>query len=902
MSNDPEYLVAVHEFKGRSDDEISLQKGDQILVLENDKGFGDGWYIGRNLSSNKAGLFPRVFTTNLILPTPAPLTGSASSPSATLSPSKKTEPSPSNSNSYSNNLPYNYSHNGSVTDTLTDIDEAISEINNGSRSDLADSTPLHTTIPTQQVHQNLHANQVEQTPEIYSYSNVQSWTPAMVQQYFLSRGYDPLVCQCFANHNITGTILLELDLAYLKEIDITSFGTRFEISKEIKQLNQLARNSTSSQNTAITSQPFNNYPPPTPVSNTSSIIRNSVGSGAPTSPNLLMSPPQFKRQSVLRTAKDNTTLNSYLAGAPMSPPYQPFPNSTESRNSNSHKKDPSFDPNWVHPATIKQRQEQDRKLRANSTRVPKGNSNDNLDNLQTPKGKKGGRVRSSTISTTDQYFYDNQESPDRPAMPSPLAFQLAAPKNQSFVEATQRQLQTHSRQGSKDTIRGTDSPYTASKHAHSTSSLGLSEFRFLNKIDASTDDLTTEQDRSSSYPNIHNPLPVPEKDTHLSQEPPSYSEKELPNPLDFPQSKKEFIQSEGEPKEGKRVGTDPTFARSTTPDSSDGRPKRSSTSAGQKKKNKPTLRSSSSHSNLKSKQAFSSSKQKTSAFQAGINFITPADASKTASYSGWMNKRGTVAVGTWKARFFCLHGTRLSYFTSFNDTSEKGLIDLTSHRVMAVGDSDDKFVALYAASVGAGRYCFKVVPPVSGTRKGLTFTVPKVHYFAVDTREEMRGWMAAIVKATIDRDDTVPVISSCVTPTVPLVKAQELFAEARAKEELNRAKVMAAADTTMFGGQINASWLNGFGQYGDDGLPSTPDSPPTTSSVKSAETGSTNNTGSSLAKGVSKLSSPEDSFNQQQPNVSGTGANSSSQDGGRHMTTKTAGLRVNTEMNNGTAP
>lgn len=42
---DPEYLVAVHDFKGRSDDELTLRKGDQVLVLENDKGFGDGWFI-----------------------------------------------------------------------------------------------------------------------------------------------------------------------------------------------------------------------------------------------------------------------------------------------------------------------------------------------------------------------------------------------------------------------------------------------------------------------------------------------------------------------------------------------------------------------------------------------------------------------------------------------------------------------------------------------------------------------------------------------------------------------------------------------------------------------------------------------------------------------------------------
>jgi hypothetical protein len=43
--DEPEYLVALHDFKGRTDDELSLKKGDHVLVLENDNGFGDGWFI-----------------------------------------------------------------------------------------------------------------------------------------------------------------------------------------------------------------------------------------------------------------------------------------------------------------------------------------------------------------------------------------------------------------------------------------------------------------------------------------------------------------------------------------------------------------------------------------------------------------------------------------------------------------------------------------------------------------------------------------------------------------------------------------------------------------------------------------------------------------------------------------
>jgi hypothetical protein len=183
----------------------------------------------------------------------------------------------------------------------------------------------------------------------------------------------------------------------------------------------------------------------------------------------------------------------------------------------------------------------------------------------------------------------------------------------------------------------------------------------------------------------------------------------------------------------------------------------------------------------------SSKKGKTSAFQEGIQEISPDEAIKTASYSGWMSKRSGNTL-SWRSRYFTLHGTRLSYFTSLKDKKEKGLIDITAHKVMpAEQDSstnNDKYIALYASSTGSGRYCFKIVPPAPGFKKGLTFTQPKTHYFAVDTQDEMRGWMKALMTATIDIDDSVPVVSSCSTPTVSLSKAQELLAKAREETKM----------------------------------------------------------------------------------------------------------------------
>ena len=135
------------------------------------------------------------------------------------------------------------------------------------------------------------------------------------------------------------------------------------------------------------------------------------------------------------------------------------------------------------------------------------------------------------------------------------------------------------------------------------------------------------------------------------------------------------------------------------------------------------------------------------------------------------------------------HGTRLSYFSSTTDTRERGLIDITAHRVVPAKE-DDKLVSLYAASTGKGRYCFKLLPPQPGSKKGLTFTQPRTHYFAVESKEEMRGWMAALIKTTIDIDTSVPIISSYTTPTVSLSKAQEMLAEAREETMLREQEML----------------------------------------------------------------------------------------------------------------
>jgi hypothetical protein len=52
-------LVVIHDFVSRSDDELSLAKGDRVELIEKDDDFGDGWFLGRHMGNARTGLFPQ---------------------------------------------------------------------------------------------------------------------------------------------------------------------------------------------------------------------------------------------------------------------------------------------------------------------------------------------------------------------------------------------------------------------------------------------------------------------------------------------------------------------------------------------------------------------------------------------------------------------------------------------------------------------------------------------------------------------------------------------------------------------------------------------------------------------------------------------------------------------------
>ncbi|KAK7429626.1 hypothetical protein QQZ08_003821 [Neonectria magnoliae] len=205
-------------------------------------------------------------------------------------------------------------------------------------------------------------------------------------------------------------------------------------------------------------------------------------------------------------------------------------------------------------------------------------------------------------------------------------------------------------------------------------------------------------------------------------------------------------------------------------------------------------------------------KKETSAYTRGLLKIGPKEAMKDADYSGWMRKKSSNLMTTWKPRLFVLKGRRLSYYYSEDDDQEKGLIDISFHRVLPA--DNEKLTGLHATITSAvsgqnmptnlndtevldkgddAVFIFKLVPPRAGLSRAVNFTKPTVHYFAVPNLKLGRLWMAALMKATIDRDDTKPITTTYQQKTISLAKAKQMRHRPPALMNLEESAEAAAA-------------------------------------------------------------------------------------------------------------
>ncbi|ORZ06865.1 hypothetical protein BCR42DRAFT_456204 [Absidia repens] len=117
---------------------------------------------------------------------------------------------------------------------------------------------------------------------------------------------------------------------------------------------------------------------------------------------------------------------------------------------------------------------------------------------------------------------------------------------------------------------------------------------------------------------------------------------------------------------------------------------------------------------------------------------------------GWLHKQGDK-YRTWNKRWFVLKGSNLFYFKGPKDIRMKGIINLRGYRIV----TDER--------IYAGKFCFRA-----------QHDRERCFYFYTDTEASMKAWMKTLIKATITRDFTAPVLSSSTIPTVSLDAARRM--------------------------------------------------------------------------------------------------------------------------------
>ncbi|EPB83337.1 hypothetical protein HMPREF1544_09927 [Mucor circinelloides 1006PhL] len=219
-----ETVYAVHNFEAENDDELSFQIGEKVFVIQKDDGFGDGWWKGENIRG-QIGLFPMNYITfeqphqqiiDLLTPSTSDSTNTTTSAKKPMHIDtnlldNETSESPSVRSSYSFTCPISSS-------STTGPSTSSTHSNSG-------GVALRRSIVNTLFLPSLRST----TPEDWDIDQVEIWLNAM---NFGS------IATNFKLQEITGDVLLELNMNSLKELDIPTFGKRFKLHTAINALRE----------------------------------------------------------------------------------------------------------------------------------------------------------------------------------------------------------------------------------------------------------------------------------------------------------------------------------------------------------------------------------------------------------------------------------------------------------------------------------------------------------------------------------------------------------------------------------------------------------------------------------------------------------------------------------------
>ncbi|EPE29521.1 SH3-domain-containing protein [Glarea lozoyensis ATCC 20868] len=739
-----------------------------------------------------------------------------------------------------------------MNETLSVIDEHITDMN----------SPHHSAVLSERRGTNdsgseysshidhrlsyINGEETDEEEEMsHTEEEVARWTPDQVAEYLFTVGVEAKHCEVFRDQEITGDVILGMDQTsvFLKEFELGSVGRRLKTWQKIKGLQDEVSGSSSTRRNTGTygSETGSESGRRTRSINSSvlpripSVMEDSPGNRQSARLSLSRAPqagglqndtfvaagaktdepyrrPGEKRPSAasirdMQHSRQNSTtdFNTPLIGTVANSPKLSLP------ENQTHKKQASFDKNWTMGSATSPSLASTRPLSSSGV---KGAARSTTGPLSP------GMLHSTNLEVLDRGYFSGGEADGRQrnVLRKRGSTQGGAhSRNSSYTDEQRLRSATansrHSRYGSVDSTRDSVLPSASQKY------YGLS----VNGRRRTPSESSVNAPPRPPPPPKDVPSPTVTKledntfDGAMGPKSPDVQPSQSRGPADWlmpskSSSSRSFglraISDAVTGHEKSRLNTPTEAIPSPSKESplvSPSRTGSSTPSAGPSfDLDSPNAANTSTPSNGRA--ARKKSKKETSAYTRGLEKKPPKEQMIGADYSGWMKKKSTNLMTTWKPRLFVLKGRRLSYYYSEDDQEEKGLIDISFHRVLPA--DNDRLTGLHATLTGAtnsptspagaqhvtiasaeaaaepestlskstgdSMFIFKLVPPRAGLSRAVTFTKPTVHYFAVPNIKQGRLWMAALMKATIDRDDSKPITTTYQQKTISLAKARQM--------------------------------------------------------------------------------------------------------------------------------
>ncbi|RAL11259.1 putative polarized growth protein (Boi2) [Aspergillus homomorphus CBS 101889] len=894
-------LLVVHDFDARGPDELTLRRGEKIELVELDEGFGDGWYLGKDLTTGSTGLFPGVYTTAApkIRTRPSTETAqqqpAAAHPTATdgttldaetvpqsgestpqvsrhtsisdlratevpRSPPQQQQPQ---QRSASSPLPTakmtleirqaleGQHRNGQdspvMNETLSVIDEHITDLSTPRHSVadqelsvLNDSASEYSShIDHRRSYINGHETDEEEERQPQE-AQVRRWSPAYAARQLRQLGIEDRHCDIFEEQEISGDVLLDMnqDFLFMKEFDFGVMGRRLKTWHKIRTFQDQVKVGRKPQSPAVSpSQPRSSLAagPSSPER-----TRSRTGQTAPLLPRI----PTLRTSNTPHPRLVSNTVSSSSSGSPIPPQTPPYmdhsrrPSAASVREINHSRRHSSIDATTCYSGVVDgspgptQRGSFDRAWSLSTgpqQRLPTrpgtsaGTSTGTSPAFETgfvptghhPNESNGSDAVAATRDDLDRGYFSGPEGDTRKNRRLLQKRQSATGSADARISPVPgeplRVAKRHSRISSMDSIREKaaqpiappNKSYTAPAPKRRLRSLST---RLVDRRAPQSAPVSAIEDRSGGS-SLFGPLFGGKSENDASRS--SQQTAKIGGPKFFRavglRAMSDVVNKGAEtaappspirdrdPAPARTGSTTPSTTKSSERLSTDGSGK--GTEGGLWPRSRPSVKTG------------PKSKKDTSAYMRGLEKKSPQEQMTGCDYVGWMKKKSPNLITTWKPRLFVLRGRRLSYYYSEQDTEERGLIDITAHRVLRA--DHDPMIALHATITGStgsptapapsvqladgtsstdpiptteaprvskagneGPFFFKLVPPKSGSSRTVQFTKPAVHYFQVDNVQEGRRWMAALMKATIERDMDLPVETTNKQRTISLKEAQ----------------------------------------------------------------------------------------------------------------------------------